>query len=479
MINFADDNSVHLCAPYISVLNSFYNTKTQRAQNLAEEIDMLNFKKNRKMKKQYLLIAIILMLFYSKLSAQSFKEQNFFIEGGLRYGTALFHPKHAIYLKDFYYGGLEFRFGKQTTGKNRWEKMLNFPSYGLTLRYTSYYNFFDPKTVRKERNKVMGQNIALFGYFKMTIIRYKWFDWNCQLGMGAAYFTKIYRKEVVYKPDILTPDPNDPNCYINEEGESKAYPDNCLISLYVTPYINLQMGFDFKLNNQFDLCVNANFNHASNASMNMPNYGINEVQGVASLRYHFNPEKTFVKTDTFPKYKQVNSLFFTIDPGWLIARYDNNYYFKTGVSVGYMRSFLPVLKAGASFEACYVRYLAHSKDYNKEEWERPDSPRIPMPKNIYTGAFYLFSELSFGRYALHIGFGAYIFKGPEQAKHKDLAQNWDGGGTLKRYPHIYEKIGFRVYLGKNLNHFVGASLRGHAPVADYLAFDYGFKFWNF
>ncbi|MCL2246555.1 MAG: acyloxyacyl hydrolase [Lentimicrobiaceae bacterium] len=431
------------------------------------------------MKKIFFLLIPFLLLFILKATAQDSKSQGLYIEGGLRYGTALYHPQHAIYLKNLYYGGIEFRFGKQTSGKNRWERMLYYPSYGLTLKYSSLYNFFDPPSVRKERNKVIGQSVALFGYFQGSFFRYKWFSWNYQIGMGATYFTKIHRPNVVYKPDILTPDPNNPNHYINEEGESEAYPDNCLISLYVTPYINLQMGFDFQVAPQLDLCFNANFSHASNASMNMPNFGINELQGIASVRYYFHPKKEFLKVDTFPKHKPQNSLFFTVDPGWLIARYDDNYYFKTGVSIGYMRDFLPVLRAGASFEAFYVRYLAHSKDYNKEEWEKSDSPRIPMPKNIFTGAVYAFGELAFGRYALHVGVGVYVFKGPGQAKHKDLAQNWDNGGTLKRYPHVYEKVGFRVYLGKNLNHFVGASLRAHAPVADYLAFDYGFKFYKF
>ena len=425
-------------------------------------------------------IILIPILFHNIYAySQSFKEQDFFIEGGLRYGTAIYHPKHAVYLKDFYYGGLEFRFGKRTTGDNQWERMLNFPSYGIALRYTSYYDFFDPLTVRIERNKVMGQNIAAFGYFQGSIIRYKRFNWNYQIGAGAAYFTKVYKKEIVYQPDILTPDPKNPNNYINENGESKAYPDNCLVSLHITHYINLQTGFDFKLTSQFDLCLNADFSHASNASMNMPNYGINEVQGIMSLRYHFNPRKEIVRTAAFPKFKPENSLFFTIDPGWLIARYDDNYYFKTGLSFGYMRSVLPVLRFGASFETCYARYLSHSKDYDREAWERPDSQRIPMPKNIYTGAFYGFTELAFGRYAFHVGAGVYVFKGPGQAQKMDLAQNWDGGGTLVHYPRIYEKTGFRIYLGKNQNHFVGTSLRAHFPVADYLAFDYGFKIFNF
>jgi hypothetical protein len=160
-----------------------------------------------------------------------------------------------------------------------------------------------------------------------------------------------------------------------------------------------------------------------------------------------------------------------------------------------MREVLPVLRVGLSFEAFYVSYLAHSKDYNTDTWNTafqnpteaqaagcdPENPTIPikMPKNIYTGAFYAFTELAFSRFALHIGVGAYVFKGPGQATYMDLAQNWDNGGTLKHYPWIYEKVGFRVYVGKNLNHFVGASLRAHAPVADYLAFDYGFKFYSF
>ena len=378
--------------------------------------------------------------------AQSSKGKNLFIEGGIRYGTALYHPKQAIFLKDLHYGGLEFRFGKQTTGKNYWENMLKYPSYGLVLRYSSCYNFFDSPSVRKERNKVLGQNIDLFAFFQGSIIRYKWFSWNYQFGLGVAYFTKT---------------------------------DNCLIQLPVSAYINLQMGFDFQVTDRLDLCINACLNHASNANMKLPNYGFNEIQGITGLRYHFMPRKEFVKTDTFPKYKPENSLFFNVEPGWLTARYDDNYYFKTGVNVGYVRSFFPIFKAGISFEFFYTRYLLHSKNYEKEEWEKPNSPRIPMPKNIFTSSIYGFGELVFGRCALHFGLDTYVYKGSGQAKKMGLGQNWDKSGTLKRYPAFYEKLGLRVYLGKNQYHFVGITLKVHAPISDYLAFAYGFNFYNF
>jgi len=102
-----------------------------------------------------------------------------------------------------------------------------------------------------------------------------------------------------------------------------------------------------------------------------------------------------------------------------------------------------------------------------------------MPENIHTEAVYVFGELNFSRFGFHIGCGTYINKGPGQAKYMDLAQNWDNGGTLKNYPRLYEKVGFRIYFGKSYRHFVGATLRAHAPVADYLAFNYGFKIFNF
>ncbi|MDR0605312.1 MAG: acyloxyacyl hydrolase [Bacteroidales bacterium] len=433
--------------------------------------------------------------------AQKLKESDYFIEGGLRYGSALHHPDYAVYLKNFYYPGIEIRFGKQTTGEKKWEQMLYFPSYGLALRYTSYWDFLDTRSEWKERNKVLGQGISFFGYFKGNIIHYKWFSWNYQIGFGAVYFTKIYRKTVVYKPDNLTPDPNNPDNYLSEELDengnqiSEEYPTNDLISLYVTPYINLQSGFDFKVTPQFDLFLQANFNHASNASMNMPNYGINEITAIVGLRYHFNSNQEIVRNDTFPKHKPLNSFFFTVDPGWLIARYDDSYYFKLGLSTGYMREVLPILKVGLSFEFFYIRYLTHSREYNSDTWSTAfqtseeakvagydlENPTVPikMPDNIYTGAFYAFSELAFSRFALHVGVGAYALKGPGQAKYMDLAQNWDNGGTLKHYPWIYEKVGFRVYVGKKLDHFVGFSLRAHFPVADYLAFDYGYKFYTF
>jgi len=320
---------------------------------------------------------------------------------------------------------------------------------------------------------------SLFGFFQGSIIRHKWLSWNYQFGLGLAYFTKTGKKDVVYKPDNLIPDPDNPQNYINDNGKSLPYPSNYSIQLPISAYINLQMGFDFKLTDQLDLCINACFGHVSNANMKLPNYGFNEIQGVTSLRYHFNPRKEFVKTDVFPKYKPENSLFFNIETGWLTASYDDNYYLKTGINVGYMRSFSPIFKAGIAADVLYTRYLAHSKNYEKEEWEKPNSPRIPMPKNIIANSIYGFGELVFGRCALHFGVGIYIYKGSGQSKKMDLGQNWDKSGTLKRYPAFYEKIGLRVYLGKEQYHFVGFTLKAHAPVSDYLALNYGFKFYNF
>ncbi|MDR2409170.1 MAG: acyloxyacyl hydrolase [Bacteroidales bacterium] len=388
------------------------------------------------------LVFFIGMFFVSNSYAQKFKEADYFLEGGLRYGSALYHPDHDEYLKDLYFGSLEMRFGLQTVGKNKWEHPLNKPIVGVALRYTDYGDFGD-----KRVDRILGQNIALFGYLQGPVIRYKWFTWHYQFGMGFAAFTKIF----------------------NEENN----PDNDLISLYVTPYIDLEMGFDFRLNKKFDLCLNANFMHSSNASMNMPNYGINEVQGIVGLRYHFNSDIQWVRVDTSPKFKPENVLLFTVDPGWLWARYDDFYYLKVGASVGYMRRFSSVFNAGITLELCYMYQIIPSRDAKDDMGQ---TILTDYPKHSYAEALYTFGELAFGRFAFQVGLGGYFHRYPRD---KELAKNRDGGGTLKKIPWIYEKVGFKIAFGKQQNHFLGIAIRAHFPVADYLAFVYGYKFYTF
>ncbi|MDR0763263.1 MAG: acyloxyacyl hydrolase [Bacteroidales bacterium] len=437
---------------------------------------------------------------------------DYFIEGGLRYGTALYHPEHAVFLKDLYFGSIEARFGMQTHGLSQWEKSLNYPIIGVALRYTDYTDFSDPKNIRTATNKILGKNIAVFGYLQGTILKAKWFKWHYQLGMGITTFTSIYHKGTVWHPEGMNP-----SDFGIEEGE--GFPENDLISLHVNPYINFQIGFDFKLTPQIDFCLNANFLHVSNANMNMPNFGINEVQGIASVRYHFNKEIAHYPEDVIKKFHPKNNLIFTVDPGWLWSRYDDCYYFKTGFSTGYMRNVVSILNAGATIETAIATFIAPSREAtlyrnwnggasanaaaksnspsesglldgsNVSTFPRKEAARnkyTNMPKTLYTVSFYGFVELAFGRFAFHVGAGSYVFKGPHDgiANKYDLAQNHpdengDVGGTLKKNPYIYEKVGFRIYLGKTNRHFIGASIRAHFPVADYMAFTYGYKFYRF
>jgi hypothetical protein len=463
-----------------------------------------------------IVIGVFISAFVTAENNYSFKNADYFIEGGLRYGSAIYHPKRAVFLKDLYFGSLEARFGLQTHGVLQWEKSLNYPVIGVAMRYTDYTDFSDEKNIRTATNKILGKNIAVFGYLQGNIIRTKWFKWHYQFGMGVAAFTSIYHKGTVWQPAGTVPSD------FEVEGEPMTeFPENNLISLYVNPYINLQMGFDFRLTSQVDLCLNANFVHASNASMNMPNFGLNEVQGIASVRYHFNKDMKDVADDVMKKFTPKNSLLFTVDPGWLWSRYDDCYYFKSGFSVGYMRNVISIFNVGLAFDATVATFVAPSREAelfsrwyagivdvsdianeiagesdaglidggHSGSFPRREAARgryTNMPKTLYAGSLYSFTELAFGRFAFHVGVGGYVFKGPNDdvANKYDLAQNHPDengniGGTLKKNPHIYERAGFRIYLGKANRHFIGASIRAHFPVADYMAFTYGYKFYQF
>jgi hypothetical protein len=106
-----------------------------------------------------------------------------------------------------------------------------------------------------------------------------------------------------------------------------------------------------------------------------------------------------------------------------------------------------------------------------------------MPKNIGTIGVYAFFEANFGRFAFQAGGGGYFWKGPGNVAGKnDLSENSDyseNGGTLHTNPWAFEKVGFRIELGKKRNHFVGGYIRAHFPVADYFCFQYGYKFATF
>ncbi len=371
--------------------------------------------------------------------AQDARDPDIFMELNLRYGKVLHHPNRD-FLEDLYFNSYEFRFGLQSSGENNWEKPLNYPITGIALRFTNYTDYSDSDELQQRQKDIMGSNLALFGYLQAPIIRFHRFNWHFQLGMGFGVFSKIY--------DEIT------------------NPENVLISTRVTPYINFQTGFDIQLNDRLDLTLNANYTHASNASWKFPNYGINEVQGLAGIRYHIHPGlSTFVPMEK-SEFKPSGSMFVAVEPGWMWSRYNNYYYFKTGTSFGYERQLHPVFRVGGAVEAHYIHSLGPSPEFRIED-------EYSIPDVLTTGSLYAFGELCFGRFAFHVGFGTYVFRSP---KNIELAKSGARGGSLYTIPAFFERSGFRIDLGEKRTHFVGAILRAHYPVADYLAFVYGYKF---
>lgn len=96
--------------------------------------------------------------------------------------------------------------------------------------------------------------------------------------------------------------------------------------------------------------------------------------------------------------------------------------------------------------------------------------------SFFTPYFFSFGEITFGRVAVQLGTGAYFFRTPADV---DLSQTGAYQGCLNKIPWVYEKIGLKIGLGKQQKHFAGLSLRTHLPVADYMAFTYGYRFWRF
>ena len=69
----------------------------------------------------------------------------------------------------------------QTTGKNSWEQLYNFPQYGVGLYVADFYN---PEEI--------GVPIAVYGFFNAPFKRWDKLTFNYEIGFGATFNWRAY-----------------------------------------------------------------------------------------------------------------------------------------------------------------------------------------------------------------------------------------------------------------------------------------------
>lgn len=183
-----------------------------------------------------------------KLSAQEKNLDNISIT--VKYYSGFILPEYSnlTYLVTEKVQSTSISLSKQTTGKNIWEQLYNYPEYGLTFFYSTLGN-----------DKVHGREIALYPYFVLNILSREKLRFYNQTGMGIAYVTRKF----------------DPvNNYLN-----------VAVGSHINIHFNLKFGLSYKVMSKMKVHAGISFEHFSNAKTQDPNLGLNYFTGYSGLSY--------------------------------------------------------------------------------------------------------------------------------------------------------------------------------------------------
>ena len=203
------------------------------------------------MKKRAFYILIIL-LFQIIVNRQGFAQtkfnDNLSIMLNVHSGYNLPEYQMFSYITEDYIRSVELSLLKETSGKNEWEHLFNYPEYGIALFYSTLGN-----------DRIFGREIALNPFFRINIIYKKQFRLYSRVSLGISYVNKKFDIE---------------NNYLN-----------VAVGSHFNLHFNYRIAGNYQLTNKSKLNIGLSFDHFSNANTNEPNLGINYLTGFMGLSY--------------------------------------------------------------------------------------------------------------------------------------------------------------------------------------------------
>lgn len=167
-------------------------------------------------------------------------------------------------LKDFLsegFNGVGFRLGTQSTGRKEWQRLHNYPQYGLGVSFLSLGS--------TDIDSILGKPASVYFFFGAPVARFGDFRFNVDTEIGISYNFNEYDPET--------------NPYQNLIGASANLHANLTLALY------------YAISDRIDISLGTQFMHFSNGRSFTPQRGINLAGINLSTSYHFNPVKNYTK----------------------------------------------------------------------------------------------------------------------------------------------------------------------------------------
>ncbi|MEM8568246.1 MAG: acyloxyacyl hydrolase [Bacteroidota bacterium] len=157
--------------------------------------------------------------------------------------------------------GIELYANKLTNGRNRWERLFNYPELGVALEY---YNYNVPDE--------LGEVVSATSYLDFTLNHTKRNKWRVNIGSGFVYSSKRF--------------------------DTESNPDNKAVSSRISYVARGTVHYEIMLSENYFFNFNAAFRHYSNGKLNMPNNGMNFPVFGVGIKYIPNPTKVDFIKDT-------------------------------------------------------------------------------------------------------------------------------------------------------------------------------------
>jgi hypothetical protein len=206
-------------------------------------------------------------LFYISLffySAQLYAEERELTNGKwnlqLRfdYGFIIAHRPQLEPVQEEHVKGFEISFEKFSTGLQDWQRIYNYPGYGLTI---AGFNLGSPDK--------LGKGICAYPYVDFPLGKSSSGGLHFRYGMGIGYVEKIF--------------------------DEKTNQKNSAIGSHINGVIHFDLHVHQKLSPQTFLEFGAGITHFSNGSFSMPNLGINIATANVALRHAFGDRLPIIR----------------------------------------------------------------------------------------------------------------------------------------------------------------------------------------
>jgi hypothetical protein len=262
-----------------------------------------------------------------------------------------------------YIRSLDICFFKETTGKNKWEQLYNYPSYGVSFFYSTLGN-----------DEVFGRELALTYFFKLYFLSKNRFRLFSRTGIGMSY--------------------------VNRKFDFKNNYLNVAVGSNVNIHFNSRIGANYILSDKFSLNAGLSFNHFSNANTSEPNLGINYLTGYGGVSYRLG-KKTEKQIYELEAHVKENTLAFFVSLG---GKYSgalvSNYFSTSSFSLEYNRAFTRKFHFGIGSDIFYDSSVESRLQRNNQDYKKSD--------NFQTG-IHLSQSIVYNKLTLSIQEGVYLF----------------------------------------------------------------------